>query len=33
VVSQNAPLHTKNRKKKKPNSSNFNKRKGGFFRK
>ena len=34
VVSQNAPLHVKNRKKKKPNSSNFNsKRKGGFFRK
>jgi hypothetical protein len=34
VVSQNAPLHTKNRKKKKPNTTNFNnKRKGGFFRK
>jgi hypothetical protein len=33
VVSQNAPLHAKNRKKKPMNSSNFNKRKGGFTRK
>lgn len=33
VVSQNAPLHVKNKKKKPNSSSNFNKRKGGFFRK
>ena len=33
VVSQNAPLHAKNRKKKPMNSSNFNKRKSGFTRK